>query len=77
MREKVGCNRCAFFFQTLPMSLRFTCSPQVCLGLVRMTTHTATDQVNSWSSYLVAPGLCKKLAHQLAMLFMQCLSWFG
>ena len=26
--------RCAFFFQTLPKSLRFTCSPQVCLGLV-------------------------------------------
>ena len=48
--------RCAFFLQTLPKSLRFTCSPQVCLGLVEMTMHTATGQVNSWSSYLVAPG---------------------
>ena len=48
--------RCAFFFQTLPISHHFTCSPQVCLGLVIPTTYTATDQVHLWSSYLVAPG---------------------
>ena len=49
--------RCAFFFQTLPKSLHFTCSPQVCLGLVRMTTHTATGQVDSWTKLPGRPRL--------------------
>ena len=45
------------FSQTLPKSLRFTCSPQVCLGLVKLTTHTATGQVYSWTKLPGRPRL--------------------
>ena len=48
--------RCAFFFQTLPKSLRFTCSPQVCLGLVNWLRTQLQARSTPGPSYLVAPG---------------------
>ena len=48
--------RCAFFFQTLPKSLRFTCSPQVCLGLVNWPRTQLQARSTPGPSYLVAPG---------------------